>query len=175
MATTANYGWTKPTVGADNGTWGTTLNTTLDSIDSQVKTTADAASAAATTANAALPKAGGTMTGRILGLTASATAVDKGSMTGAVTLDLATGQHFRGTVSGSCVFTFSNPPASGNAFGFVFQVTNGGSAAVTWPAGTKWPSGSAPTLTGSGTDVLVFLTVDGGTTWRGAVSMLDSR
>ena len=47
----------------------------------------------------------------------------------------------------------------------------------TWPAAVKWQAGSAPTLTQGETkvDVLVFITDDGGTTWRGAVSILDSR
>jgi hypothetical protein len=36
MTTTANYGWTKPTVGADTDAWGGELNTDLDSIDTQV-------------------------------------------------------------------------------------------------------------------------------------------
>ena len=47
----------------------------------------------------------------------------------------------------------------------------------TWPAAVKWAGGSAPTLTQGETkvDVLVFITDDGGTTWRGAVSILDSR
>lgn len=41
MSVTTNYGWTKPTVDGDADTWGTIINTTLDSIDSQVKAVAD--------------------------------------------------------------------------------------------------------------------------------------
>jgi hypothetical protein len=35
-APTANYGWTKPTIGGDLNTWGTELNADLDGIDSTV-------------------------------------------------------------------------------------------------------------------------------------------
>ncbi len=38
---TPNYGWTKPTLGGSTGTWGSELNTTLDDIDSQVKSNED--------------------------------------------------------------------------------------------------------------------------------------
>lgn len=37
MATTANYGWTKPTVLGDVGAWGTIANTLFDAVDAQVK------------------------------------------------------------------------------------------------------------------------------------------
>lgn len=63
---TSNYNLVKPEVGASANTWGTKLNSNTDTIDSQLKTNADAAAAAQATANAALPKAGGTMTGALV-------------------------------------------------------------------------------------------------------------
>jgi hypothetical protein len=98
-----------------------------------------------------------------------------GSGSGSRTIDLALGNYVSATVTGSTTWTFSNPLASPNAVGFVLELTNGGSATQFWPAGIKWPGGTAPTLTASGIDVLVFITDDGGTTWRGVASMLDSK
>ena len=63
--TTPNYGLTKPEVGASEDTWGTKINTNLNLIDTQMKVSDDRSAANTTTANAALPKAGGAMTGPI--------------------------------------------------------------------------------------------------------------
>lgn len=98
-----------------------------------------------------------------------------GSGSGTRDIDLSLGNFVSATVAGTTTWTFSNPLASPNACGFILELTDGGSATVNWPAAIRWPGGTAPTLTASGVDVLAFITDDGGTNWRGAVSMLDSK
>lgn len=88
----------------------------------------------------------------------------------AADVDLSSGDVFTVTVSADVTFTFSNVP-SGKAATFNMIITNGGAATVTWPTSVKWASGTAPTLTASGVDVLTFLTPDGGTTWYGTVAI----
>lgn len=98
-----------------------------------------------------------------------------GNISGATALDLSLYGYFQGTVTGSTTFSFTNPSAAANvAQGFVLEITNGGAAAITWPASVKWPGNIVPLLTASGTDVLVFVTDDAGVTWRARVSMLKS-
>jgi hypothetical protein len=89
------------------------------------------------------------------------------------TFDLTNANFFSATLDQACTFTFSNPPASGDFGTFVLELTNGGAFAITWPASVDWPGGSAPTLTASGKDQLVFTTRDGGTIWFGFVAGLD--
>ena len=96
-----------------------------------------------------------------------------GNTGAAETLDLSVANFFSATQDEACTFTFSNPPASGDFGAFVLELTNGGAFTVTWPASVDWPGGTAPTLTASGVDQLVFTTRDGGTTYFGFVAGLD--
>lgn len=91
-------------------------------------------------------------------------------------IDLTLGNNVVATVDTSAnTFTFSNPTASDELCGFTLFLTNGGSQTVNWPAAVDWAGGTAPTLTTSGLDILVFVTTDGGTIWHGMVSSADSK
>jgi len=91
-------------------------------------------------------------------------------------IDVTLGNNVTATVDTSTTtFTFSNPTASDELCGFTLFLTNGGSQTVNWPATVDFPGGTAPTLTASGVDILVFVTTDGGTIWHGMASSLDSK
>ena len=90
------------------------------------------------------------------------------SLTGTA-IDLSLGALFYKTISGATTLTLSNVPTTGTAVCFLLDLTNGGSAVITWWSGMKWAGGIAPTLTASGRDMLAFITHDGGTTWSGLV------
>lgn len=141
-------------------------NTTQIATTAFVKTAVDSAS------NLGLPLTGGTLTGVLNMETYTLARVDMGAGTA---IDQAEGNYFTKTISGSTTFTITNVPSGTVSSGFVLELTNGGSSTVTFPASVKWAGGTAPTLTASGVDVLVFITDDNGTTWRGAVAMLDSK
>jgi hypothetical protein len=91
--------------------------------------------------------------------------------TGAVTLNLTNGNVFNVTLTGNTTFTFSGA-TSGKACAFTVYLKQDatGSRIVTWPGSVKW-SGGAPslTITANAIDVLVFETLDGGTSWFGSL------
>lgn len=87
----------------------------------------------------------------------------------ALNVDCSLGNFFTKTISANSTFTFSNAPAS-KAYSFVLELTHT-SGTVTWPASVRWPADTAPTLTAGKTHLFVFVTDDGGTTWRGASSV----
>eukprot|EP00916_Digyalum_oweni_P015171 GHVL01024777.1.p2 GENE.GHVL01024777.1~~GHVL01024777.1.p2 ORF type:complete len:125 (+),score=8.35 GHVL01024777.1:1-375(+) len=83
-----------------------------------------------------------------------------------------TGNVFALSTTGNTTFTFTNPPASGTAYGFMLRLTAGGTHTITYPASVDWAGATAPDAPDSGeTDVLVFTTTDGGTTWYGALAI----
>jgi len=91
-------------------------------------------------------------------------------------IDLTAGNSVSATVDTSTnTFTFSNPTASDEGCGFTLVLVNGGSQTVVWPGSVDWPGGTAPTLTTSGTDILTFWTVDGGTIWHGMAASTDTK
>lgn len=166
MATTPNYGWEIPTVGGDSGAWGTKLNTLFNAADAALKAVSDIA-------NAALARAGGTMTGLLTLKTVAQSSLDLGGISGTKELDLSVAQSYTATITGPIAFTATHAPVGFS--GFVLRLTNPGSAAITWPSGTKWPGGSAPAFTAAGVDLVVLTTHDSGTTWSGVISMKDVR
>lgn len=94
---------------------------------------------------------------------------------GANNIDLSLGNLFTKTITGATTLTVSNVPASGTVGYFILELTNGGAGAVTYPTGTKWSKGTAPTLTASGIDLLRFVTRDGGTRWEASRIQEDSK
>ncbi len=98
-----------------------------------------------------------------------------GNISGATTLNASLGNVVTATITDDTTWTFTNPTASGKATSITLILTNGGAGTHTWPSGTKWAGGTTPTLTASGVDILVFLTIDGGTIWRGFVACIDSQ
>lgn len=107
------------------------------------------------------------LTSNTIGQTYATAMLDTKVTMAASSIDLAAGNYFSKTIAGATTLTVSNIPAAGLAANFILDLTNGGSATITWFSGVKWAGGAAPTLTASGRDVLGFFTHDGGTTWTG--------
>ncbi|MGB4957553.1 MAG: hypothetical protein WBO49_03830 [Candidatus Saccharimonas sp.] len=95
-----------------------------------------------------------------------------GSGSGTRAINLANGNVVSATLTGNTTFTFSGATAStACSFGLYLTQDGTGNRTVTWPASVKWAGGTAPTLStgASNVDVLVFETINGGTTWFGSL------
>jgi hypothetical protein len=98
-----------------------------------------------------------------------------GSRSGNVVIDCEQGNYVSLTAVGTINWSFINPATGLRATGIIIELANGGSYIQNWPPTVRWPSGTAPILSASGIDVLIFITDDAGANWRGAISMSDSR
>lgn len=184
-ATTVNYSWTKPEVGASEDTWGTKLNANWDDLDTllggvsatefatlDITTLGTSEASKVVTADA---NGDVILSEELLATSYNETFNTVTSTTNATTIDCETGNAFSHTLTENTTFTFSSPPVSGTAYGFTLKIVQDASASgytVTWPASVDWPSATAPTLTAdaNAVDVFVFYTHDGGTTWYGFVA-----
>ena len=92
------------------------------------------------------------------------------SAVAALDIDLSASNYFTKTIAGDSTFTFSNPPASGTVGSFTLEV-NYSSGNITWPGSVYWNGNgqTAPTITAGKVQLYMFVTRDGGTTYRGAL------
>lgn len=129
----------------------------------ELKVASDKAVKAKDTADAALPKAGGTLTGAVVEklLPLSGTSVS---------LNLTASNNFTHTVTSNTTFTVKANTGKSFQLG-TLVLTNGGAHNVTWPSSFKWAGGTPPLLVASGIDVITFFTIDGGKTYYAAQAM----
>ena len=128
---------------------------------------------------AAVPLAGGTMTGTLLmadqiiqkpeikDYSETKTAL---SAAATVDIDLEDGNVFTITPDQNTAFTFSNPSPTGKACAFTLVWTQDSSdRTISWPGTVDWAGGSAPDVrSGAGKlDFYMFFTMDAGTIWYG--------
>lgn len=172
MATnpTTNYNFGKPTVGGSVDAWGTENNAAWDAVDAALKVSGeDKADAAQATADAALPLAGGVMSGRTDEFTGTIQFNNLVGVTGAQDLDLALANYHRVALVGNPTFSFTNVPSV--AWGVVVLIvdlTNASGRTIVWPASvTEWVQGSQPAASNAH-DVYAFISIDAGTSWQGA-------
>ena len=145
---------TNGTSGADSGVAAT---------PKAVKAAYDKAVEAKNAADAAFPKAGGTLTGAVVEKLTSLSGTS-------VSLNLKTANNFTHNVTANTAFTVT--ANTGNSFQLgTLVLTNGGAFTVTWPSSFKWADGAPPSLMESGIDVITFFTINGGTTYYAAQAM----
>lgn len=97
---------------------------------------------------------------------------DAGNSGAAIALSLANGNVQKLTLTANCTISLTSP-ATGvmrSLTLLVFQ-DGTGSRTITWPGSVSWGNAGAPTLTttASKMDMISLFTVDGGTTWYGAL------
>jgi hypothetical protein len=143
------------------------VSTTLAATENAVTTAYNQATAATNTANTAISRLNSQYEAPEQQLN------NLGTGSGTRTISAVNGTHVLATANGNCAWVFPSPSTDG-ARAITLELTNGGAFTMTWPAGTRWAGGVAPTLTASGTDILVF-TKAGTANWRGYLSSKDNK
>lgn len=91
---------------------------------------------------------------------------------GSFAINLANGNVFVLTLTGATTLSVSGATnQKACSFTLYLKQDGTGNRAVTWPNGTRWAGGAAPTLStaANAVDILVFESVDGGSNWYGSL------
>lgn len=170
---TANYGWNLPDEDGDTNDWGRLLNEIFGNDSTGIDAVLQAVS---DVADAALPRAGGTMTGDLI--IGANTRLYGTAKSDALSIDWENGNFFYLSLSsGNNDIVFDEYPANGKVQFIVVEVAQpiGGDGTITWPNEVQWSEGTEPTLStdASGKDIFVFYTRDAGTNVYGAHSIQE--
>lgn len=83
----------------------------------------------------------------------------------ALNVDCSLGNYFTKSISTNSTFTVSNVPSE--VYSLTLQLTTSAGAVPTWWANVYWPDNVTPTVSNN-THLFMFVTSNGGSTWRGS-------
>src|SRR5690606_14191045 len=101
-----------PAVGGDTDTWGGKLNDMFEDMDGDVD-------AIKTTADEALPRTGGSLTGLV-----TSPSVTEEDTSGSIAIDIGDGAMHHVTLTGNATITFSLSADTGSFTSFILRLTN---------------------------------------------------
>ena len=103
------------------------------------------------------------------------TFVNLGSISGITPINLNDGSVYETNITGNTTFEFTNPiPNVANSFTLILR-NGSANLAVAWPPNVKFPNSVLPTrtLASDRTDIWIFISPDGGTTWYGNIALYN--
>ena len=86
-------------------------------------------------------------------------------------MDCSAASCFTKTATANMMLGFANVPSDAVCC-VTLVLINGGNHIISWPSSVKWTGNLPPQLTANGTDVLTFLTCDGGNVWYGTTTCI---